>query len=53
VKFLLDEDVAVEVARCLQQAGHEVALVADVLGKRTDDVDVWRYAARAGAVVVT
>ena len=38
MKFLVDEDVAVEVARCLQQAGHEVALVTEVLGVRTD---VW------------
>jgi predicted nuclease of predicted toxin-antitoxin system len=53
VKFLLDEDVAVEMARCLQSAGHEVSLVADALGKRTDDVEVWRYAARTDTVVVT
>jgi predicted nuclease of predicted toxin-antitoxin system len=53
VKFLLDEDVAVEVARCLQQAGHEVVFVADALGRRTDDVEVWRCAARTGAIMVT
>jgi predicted nuclease of predicted toxin-antitoxin system len=53
VKFLLDEDVAIEVVRCLQQAGHEVVMVADALGKRTDDVDVWRHAARTSAIVVT
>ncbi len=49
----MDEDVAVKVARCLQQAGHEVVFVADTLGKRTDDVEVWRYAARTGAIMVT
>ena len=53
VKFLVDEDVAVEVARCLQQAGHEVALVAEVLGVRTDDVDIWHHAVRAEFIVVT
>jgi predicted nuclease of predicted toxin-antitoxin system len=53
VKFLLDEDVAVEAARCLRQAGHEVALVADALGTRTDDVDIWRHAVRTDAIVVT
>jgi predicted nuclease of predicted toxin-antitoxin system len=37
VRFLVDEDVAMEVARCLRQAGHEVALVAEELGVRTDD----------------
>lgn len=53
MKFLLDEDVAVEMARGLQSAGHEVVLVAAALGKRTDDVEVWRYAARTGSILVT
>ena len=53
MRFLLDEDVAIEVARCLQQAGHEVTLVAEALGTRTDDVEVWGHAARTGAIVVT
>lgn len=53
MKFLLDEDVAVEVSRCLQQAGHEVALVAQILGVRTDDVDIWHHAVCTGAIVVT
>ena len=49
----MDEDVPVEVARCLQQAGHEVALIADVLGVRTDDVDIWHHAVRTETIVVT
>ena len=53
MRFLLDEDVAVEVARCLQQAGHRVELVAEVLGTRTDDVDIWRQAVRTEAMVIT
>jgi predicted nuclease of predicted toxin-antitoxin system len=53
VKFLVDEDVAIDVARCLRNAGHEVALVAEVLGVQTDDVDIWRYAVRTESVVVT
>jgi len=53
VKFLVDEDVPVDVARCLRQAGHEVSLVVEALDVRTDDVDIWRYAIRAGAIVVT
>jgi len=46
VKFLVDEDVPVEVARSLQQAGHETALVAEVLG-------IWHHALRNGFIVVT
>lgn len=53
MRFLLDEDVAIEVARCLQQAGHEVVLVTEILGTRTDDFDIWRHAVRAEAIVVT
>ncbi|HNQ90964.1 MAG TPA: DUF5615 family PIN-like protein [Verrucomicrobiota bacterium] len=53
MRFLIDEDVAVEVVRCLQLAGHHTSLVADVLGMRTDDADVWWYAVRTEAIVVT
>ena len=53
MRFLVDEDVAIEVARALRQAGHEVLLVPEVLGVRTDDVDIWRHAALHRAVVVT
>jgi predicted nuclease of predicted toxin-antitoxin system len=53
VRFLVDEDVAVEVVRCLRQAGHEVSLVTEVLGVRTDDVDIWHHAVRAETIVVT
>lgn len=49
----MDEDVAAEVGRCLQQAGHEVSLVAEVLGVRTDDVDIWHHAVRTETIVVT
>ena len=53
MRFLVDEDVAVEVARCLHQAGHEVSLVVEALGVRTDDVDIWHHAIRAEAIVIT
>ncbi len=53
MRFLIDEDVAIEVARSLKQAGHEVWLVPEVLGNRTDDIEIWRYAARNEAIVVT
>lgn len=53
MKFLLDEDVAVEVFRCLQQQGHEAQLVFEVLGPRTPDDRVWRHAVRTDAIVVT
>jgi hypothetical protein len=32
---------------------HKVALVAEVLGVRTDDVDIWYHAIRTDAIVVT
>jgi predicted nuclease of predicted toxin-antitoxin system len=45
--------VAVEATRCLRQAGHEVLLVTEVLGVRTDDVDIWRHAVQTQSIVVT
>ena len=53
MKFLLDEDVAVEVFRCLQQEGHEAQLVFEVLGPRTPDERVWEHAVRTDTIVVT
>jgi predicted nuclease of predicted toxin-antitoxin system len=53
MRFLVDEDVAIEAARALQQAGHEVLLAPEVLGLRTDDVDIWYHAAQTQAIVVT
>ncbi len=53
MRFLLDEDVPVEAARCLKQAGHDVTMVAEDLGPRTDDVDIWRQAIRIDAIVIT
>jgi len=53
VKFLVDEDVAMEVVRALRQAGHEAQLVFEVLGARTPDEQVWARAVGAGQLVVT
>ena len=53
MKFLVDEDVAIEVSRCLEQAGHEVLQVGATLGFQTDDVDIWNYAVQSEAIVVT
>ena len=53
MRFLVDEDVAIEVARCLTQAGHEALLVAEVLGVRTQDKEIWSHAIRTSAIVVT
>jgi predicted nuclease of predicted toxin-antitoxin system len=53
VRFLIDEDVSIEVAWCLQHAGHGVSQVAEALGTRTDDADIWYHAVRTEAIVVT
>jgi predicted nuclease of predicted toxin-antitoxin system len=53
VKFLIDEDVPIEAVRCLRQTGHEALLVADALGTRIDDVDVWYHAVQTEALVLT
>ena len=53
MRFLVDEDVAIEAARCRRQAGHEVLLAPEVLGVRTDDVDIWHHAVQTQSIVVT
>ena len=49
----MDEDVPVEVARCLKQMGHEVFLVTEQLGVRTDDVDIWHHAIETDCILIT
>lgn len=53
MKFLLDEDVPREVARCLSDVGHEVFLVAEILGAQTKDSDIWNHAVHAESVLIT
>ncbi len=53
MKFLIDEDEAVEIARSLRQAGHQVRTVAEVLGTSAEDPDVWQEAARNREIVIT
>jgi predicted nuclease of predicted toxin-antitoxin system len=44
MRFLIDEDVAIELDRCLQQNGHDAISVDYVLGFPTEDSDICRYA---------
>jgi predicted nuclease of predicted toxin-antitoxin system len=53
VRFLIDEDVPIEVVRCVRQAGHEVLVVAEALGTRTDDADIWYHAVQTQSIVIT
>ena len=53
MKFLMDEDVASELDRCLQQDGHEAIRVAEVMGFRTDDPDIWDHACHHQFIVIT
>ena len=47
MRFLVDEDVPIEVARCLRQDGHEIPLVVEHLAEGADDATVWQQAAAA------
>jgi hypothetical protein len=48
VKFFLDHDVPVEVARVLRQEGHEVTELREVLPIRASDVEAFSYAREHG-----
>jgi predicted nuclease of predicted toxin-antitoxin system len=51
--FVVDEDVPIEVLRCLRQAGHEALSASDLLGLPTSDPEIWQHASRTRATVVT
>ena len=53
MKFLLDEDVPIELAHCLRAKGHAVESVWETLGARTPDDDIWRHAVHMGAILIT
>ena len=53
MKFLLDHDVPIDLARVLRQGGHEVAVLADVLPTTTTDSDLLRYAHQQGDILVS
>ena len=53
MKFLVDEDVPQEIVRCLLDGGYEVLPVAGILGKQTEDAEIWKYALKRKAIVVT
>jgi predicted nuclease of predicted toxin-antitoxin system len=53
VKFLLDHDVPEDLARVLLREGHQVARVAEVLGRSAPDSKVFAHAQSQGLVLVT
>lgn len=53
MRFLFDEDVPIEAVRSVRQAGHEILLVAESLGMRTDDANIWYRAVRTNSIEVT
>lgn len=53
MKFLLDQDVPIEVARLLQREGHFVHRLIDVLPITTTDPEVFAHAQRNGLMMVT
>lgn len=52
-RLLTDEHFPNSVVELLQREGWEVRRVLDVLGKGTDDDDIFRYAAKQGLVWVS
>ena len=53
MRFLLDHDVPVNLARVLRKAGHDVLLVGDTLSRTASDEDVFRHASSLKRVIVT
>jgi len=53
VKFLLDNDVAIDIAHLLRHWGHTPTVLRDVLPVTTLDEDVFAYARKQGLVLIT
>lgn len=53
MKFLLDNDVPVDVLRVLKREGHEANRTTDVLGADATDPAIFKYAVDNGKVIVT
>lgn len=53
MKFFLDHDVPVEVARVLRQEGHEVTQLREVLPVRANDIAAFGYAREHGLFLIT
>ena len=53
MKFLLDHDVATDLARVLRSRGHDVVELRDVLPPDTLDPEVWAHALTGGRILIT
>jgi len=53
VRFFLDHDVPVDVARVLRQEGHEVLELREALPTDSTDIEVLKYAGENGMFLVT
>jgi predicted nuclease of predicted toxin-antitoxin system len=53
VKFLLDHDVPVDLSYLLEQLGHDVTLLREVLATDSSDEAVLRFAHENGFVLLT
>jgi predicted nuclease of predicted toxin-antitoxin system len=53
VRFFLDHDVPVEVARVLRHEGYAVTELREVLAVRASDVEVLNYAREHGLMLIT
>ena len=53
MRFFLDHDVPVEVARVLRHEGYQVTELREVLAVRASDVEVLNYAREHGMMLIT
>lgn len=53
MRFLLDHDVAADVAMILRQRGHDIVELRAVLAPTTPDEEVWAHACADGRIMVS
>ena len=53
MRFFLDQDVPIDVARVLQRAGHDVVLLKECLPVTATDGEVLRYSTEQDRILIT
>lgn len=53
MRFLVDAQLPIGLARMLQQHGHESKHVADLEMMQTSDKDIWTWAKQSGSIIIS
>ncbi len=53
MRFLVDAQLPIGLARMLEQHGHEAKHVADLMMMETPDMDIWKWAKQSKSTIIS